>query len=93
MKDPIDEILAMKPSWTKNIQKFYSLEIHPCILIGDDSEGNPIVEQSCPEHAHFWRVFGHFRNGRLEDLEDFETEAEAVAFCKTLPVRSWSRIR
>ena len=77
---PIDLAKALTPSWMQNIRDFDALEIHPCIVIGNDSLDNAIVEQCDPEDAHFWCVFGHLRTGGLEDFEDFTTEAEAIEF-------------
>lgn len=77
---PIAAAKALTPRWMRNIRDFDGLEIHPCVVIGNDSMDNPIVEQCEPEVAHFWCVFGHLRTGGLDDFEDFATEAEAMAF-------------
>jgi hypothetical protein len=77
---PIDAANALVPRWMQNIQDFDALEIHPCVVIGNDSMDNAIVEQCEPEDAHFWCVFGHLRTGGMDDFEDFPTEAEAIAF-------------
>jgi hypothetical protein len=77
---PIDAAKAVTPRWMRYIKDFDALEIHPCVVIGNDSMDNPIVEQCEPEEAHFWCVFGHLRAGGLDDFEDFATEAEAIAF-------------
>lgn len=77
---PIDAAKALTPRWMQNIREFDALEIHPCMVIGNDGMDDPIVEQCEPEDAHFWCVFGHLRSGGLDDFEDFATEAEAIAF-------------
>ncbi len=77
---PIDAAKAFTPRWMQNIKGFDALEIHPCVVIGNDNMVNPIVEQCEPEDAHFWCVFGHLRTGGLDDFEDFATEAEAITF-------------
>ena len=77
---PIDAVKALTPRWMQNIQDFDALEIHPCTVIGNDSMDNAIVEQSEPEDAHFWCVFGHLCTGGLDEIADFSTEAEAIAF-------------
>ena len=77
---PIDAAKALTPRWMQNIKDFDALEIHPCTVIGNDSEDNSIVEQCEPEDAHFWCVFGHLRTGGLDDFEDFATQALAMAF-------------
>jgi len=82
MNDADNTVTNTLPSarWMQNIQDFDALEIHPCIVIGNDNLDNKIAEQCEPKDAHFWCVFGHLRTGGLEDFEDFATEAEAVAF-------------
>jgi hypothetical protein len=77
---PIAAAKALTPRWMQNIRQFDALEIHPCMIIGNDSPDNPIVEQCEPEDAHFWCVFGHLRTGGVDAFEDFPTEAEAIAF-------------
>jgi hypothetical protein len=75
----------------QNIRDFDALEIHPCIVIGNDSIGNDIIEQCEPEDAHFWTVYGHFRTGGVDAFEDFPTETEALAFHDRL-IAAWPHL-
>src|ERR1700677_1039339 len=81
---PIDAAEAVTPYWMPNIRDFDAIEIHPCMVIGNDSMGNEIVEPCEPEDAHFWTVYGHLRTGGVDAFEDFATEAEASAFSDRL---------
>jgi len=83
---PIGATKALTPPWMQNIRDFDALEIHPCIVIGNDNLDSQIVEQCEPDDAHFWCIFGHLRTGGLDDFEGFATEAEAIAFCDRLTV-------
>jgi hypothetical protein len=77
---PIDEANALTARWMRNIKEFDAMEIHPCVVVGHGCLNGEIVEQCEPEDAHFWCVFGHYRTGGVDDLEDFATETEAIAF-------------
>jgi hypothetical protein len=77
---PIDAARALTPRWMRNIRDFDALEIHPCLVIGNDSLNNQIVEQCETTEAHFWTVYVHLRTGGVDAFEDFSTEAEADAF-------------
>ena len=66
--------------WVTKIKDFDALEIHPCAVIGRDNKGTEIVAPCEPEQASFWRVYGHYRTGGLETLDDFNTKAEAQKY-------------
>jgi hypothetical protein len=77
---PIEIANALTPHWMRNIQDFDGLEIHPCAIIGRDSNGTELVETCTPDEADFWTVYGHYRTGGVDAFEDFPTEAKATAF-------------
>jgi hypothetical protein len=66
--------------WIRNIREFDALEIHPCAVVGRDSEGIEHVEPCTPREAQFWTVYGHYRTGGVDAFDDFPTQAEADAF-------------
>jgi len=76
---PIHSAKALTLDRMRDIQSFDALEIHPCAVVGNDSMGGELVEPCEPDDAHFWTVYGHHRTGGVDPLEDFATEAEAVA--------------
>jgi hypothetical protein len=77
---PIEAANALTPHWMRTIKDFDALEIHPCAIIGRDSNGIEYVEVYEPEQEDFWTVYGHFRARGVNAFEDFPTEPEATAF-------------
>ena len=84
------------PDWFHTIFQCDALEIWPvCDLKWDDETQGPRpfdptgdnaswCETCNQDKAHFWSVFGHLKTGGLTCLEDFATEAEAIAFAEKL---------
>lgn len=74
-----------RPTWEKQIPEFDGLEIKPCReeLFEDEPDKN-YVEPCEPHEAHFWTVYGHFKTGGCNALEDFETKAKAEEFAAKL---------
>jgi hypothetical protein len=84
---PLELANALTPEWMRHIREFDALEIAPCVVIGNDSLGNELVERcddAPQEEIAFWTVYGHYRTGGVNAFEDFATEAEAVAFHEQL---------
>jgi len=77
---PIDAAKAITPRCMQNIHDFDALEIEPCVVVGHGGLHSEIVEPCEPQDAHFWTVYGHFRTGGVDALDDFPTKAEALAF-------------
>lgn len=81
---------ANLPHWRAHVHLFDGLEISPCVTVADCSYG-PIIEVcDDPDEAEFWSVYGHYNPalcdgfGGVDCLEDFPTEAEAIAFAEAL---------
>ncbi len=77
---PTEIATALTPHWMRNIKDFDALEIHPCAIVGRDSDGTEFVETCTPDEADFWTVYGHYRTGGVDAFEDFPTQAKAEAF-------------
>lgn len=55
------------------------------LLQNTDEENGAYCERvEDPQDAHFWSVYGHLREGGVECLEDFPSEAEARTFADRL---------
>lgn len=59
------------PAWQEQINNFDRIEIHPVYQTKDFSE---ICKE---EDANLYSVYGHYRKGGIECLEDFRNRAEA----------------
>lgn len=60
--------------------EFDAYEIHPCEIIGVDSQGKDIVVQ-CEEdnqNIAFWGLYGHLKTGGLEWISDHASKQDAV---------------
>jgi hypothetical protein len=71
---------AIMTTTTPSFNEFDALEIQPCTVVGHGGMNEELVEPCEPEDAAFWTVYGHFRTGGVDAIEDFPSEAEAVAF-------------
>lgn len=78
------------PGWQSHVHLFDGLEISPCHTVGVDGEQAFIEVCADPADAEFWSVYGHYNPalcngfGGVDCLEDFATEAEAMAFAEHL---------
>lgn len=56
-----------------------AIEIHPCVVVGNDNVGNAIMEQ-CEEgdpNISTWGLYAHIEGKGLIHIEDFDTKSEA----------------
>ena len=78
------------PNWHKSILLFDGLEISLCVTVGKDRSRSYIEVCHDPADAEFWSVYGHYNPdlcngfGGADCLEDFASEAEALAFAARL---------
>ena len=85
------------PAWRTRVHLFDGLEISPCMTVRGESWG-PCIEVCDPADAEFWSVYGHYNPelcdgfGGVDCLEDFATQAEALAFGEEL-YRSYPHLR
>ncbi|MGO9174283.1 MAG: hypothetical protein ACLP7P_20285 [Rhodomicrobium sp.] len=82
MSNPLSALATM-PQWMRDIHNYDGLEIAPCAVIGF-ADGNELVEVCEPADAHFWTVYGHYREGGVLAFEDFPDPAAARAFARCL---------
>ena len=56
-----------------------AVEVHPCVVVGNDSLGNEIMEQCESDDPNIatWSVYWHLEEGGLVYIEDFPTQQEA----------------
>lgn len=62
------------------LSQFDGLEVAPVQYV--DNDGG--LERCMPDEAGMWSVYGHCIAGGVECLDDFNTEAEALAWAHTL---------
>lgn len=81
------EFVYFKPT-DSIFQEFENYEIHPCLAIAEDKDGNLIYEQCAHDNPDIaiWCVYGHFLRGGLECISDHKTLVDAELFEKTLPL-------
>ncbi len=76
---PTEAARTLITGWMRDIGEFHALEVYPC-AVERERDGTEYVERCEPEGAHFWTVYGRYRDGCVKALEDFLTGAEAIAF-------------
>jgi hypothetical protein len=79
--NPVTAALLAMPAWILTCRDFDSIEVQPCRRIYSPN-GVPLSDTCDPAAAQFWTVYGWYRQGGSEPLEEFPTEAEARWFAE-----------
>ena len=81
--NPVTAALLAMPAWILTSRDFDSIEVQPCRRTYSP-HGVPLSDVCDPAEAQFWTVYGWYREGGSEPLEEFPTEAEAQWFAEQL---------
>lgn len=67
-----------------NPADYDATEVHPCCEWAEDNGTDTYVETCDPAEADFWSAYVHLKEGGVECVGDFDTEADARAYANRI---------